>query len=98
MKDNQGRASARKARLVYVQVFEEDIARPQRVRDFTSQALSNMVWSFATLRWYPEKVLEAVSAELHRRNNRLTVQVNFFSTAHMSKPQLDIHVASGLGV
>ncbi len=60
-------------------MFEEDIARPERVRDFTSQALSNMAWSFATLRWYPEKVLEAISAELHRRNNKLTVQVSRLS-------------------
>lgn len=60
------------------QVFEEDIRRPQRVRDFTSQALSNMVWSFATLRWYPEKVLEAISAELLRRMPYLSVQVGAY--------------------
>ncbi|CAL8461792.1 g1323 [Coccomyxa elongata] len=68
-----------------LRVFEEDIARPERVRDFTSQALSNMAWSFATLRWYPEKVLEAISGELHRRNNKLTVQELSVSIWAMAK-------------
>ena len=58
-----------------MQAFEQDITRPQRVREFTSQALSNMAWSFATLRWYPEKVLEAISGELLRRAHFLSVQV-----------------------
>ena len=61
--------------FLWPQAFEQDITRPQRLREFTSQALSNMAWSFATLRWYPETVLGAISTELHRRTDYLSVQV-----------------------
>lgn len=56
------------------QVFERDIVRPQRLHRFASQALANIVWSFATLRWYPHAVLEAVTLELHNRLPILTMQ------------------------
>lgn len=59
----------------HVQAFEKDITQPHRVSEFTSQALSNMAWSFATLRWYPEQVLEIISGELHRRIDNLYPQV-----------------------
>lgn len=57
-----------------VQVLEEDIVRPQRLQHFTSQALANILWSFATLRWYPIRVLESISSELNSRLATLNVQ------------------------
>ena len=33
----------------------------------TSQGLTNILWGYATLRYYPHKVLQAVTQELHRR-------------------------------
>ncbi|KAK9908644.1 hypothetical protein WJX75_000861 [Coccomyxa subellipsoidea] len=68
-----------------LRAFEQDITRPQRLREFTSQALSNMAWSFATLRWYPETVLGAISTELHRRTDYLSVQEISVSVWAMAK-------------
>ena len=33
--------------------------RPKRLAEFTPQALINIAWAFATMRFYPEAVLDA---------------------------------------
>ncbi|KAK9846558.1 hypothetical protein WJX81_006537 [Elliptochloris bilobata] len=43
-----------------MEAFEREVSRPDRLRRFTSQALSNILWSFATLRYYPTRAIDAL--------------------------------------
>ena len=61
-------------RVLPVQAFEEDVVRPERIASFTTQALSNVAWAFAALRYYPAGALAAVIRELHERMDQLSEQ------------------------
>ena len=55
-----------------LQACEESIS--QRTLRLTSQGLTNILWGYATLRYYPGTVLQAVTLEFHRRMNTLGQQ------------------------
>ncbi len=57
-----------------VQACEETIINGNRTPKLTSQGLTNILWGYATLRYYPDKVLQAVTRELHRRMDSLGQQ------------------------
>ena len=50
------------------------MVRPERIASFTTQALSNVAWAFAALRYYPAGALPAVIRELHARMEQLSEQ------------------------
>ena len=58
-----------------VQAIADDIIDTGRVSAFTSQGLTNVLWGFATLRYYPHTVLVAICEELHRRVHTMNDQV-----------------------
>ena len=58
-----------------MQVLANNIVDAGRVPAFTAQGLTNVLWSFATLRYYPHKVLVAICEELHRRIHTINAQV-----------------------
>ena len=49
------------------QAYEADVVRRERLSDFTAQALANILWAFAALRYYPGAMLPHIAAELHAR-------------------------------
>jgi hypothetical protein len=53
--------------MLPVQAYEADVVRRERLPDFTAQALANILWAFAALRYYPAAMLPRVAAELHAR-------------------------------
>ena len=69
------------------QAFEEDVVRPERIASFTTQALSNVAWAFAALRYYPAGALPAVIRELHARMDQLSEQARAACAA--SHPSTD---------
>ena len=47
-----------------LQLVETEMSKPHRIRDSTQQGLVNVMWSFATLRYYPTKYFSAVVPHL----------------------------------
>lgn len=45
-----------------------------RLELFTSQALTNTLWAFATLRWYPAKLLPCITQAMGRLVRKMTAQ------------------------
>jgi hypothetical protein len=45
-----------------------------RLVDFSSQALGNTLWAFATLRWYPVRLLPIITRVIGKRAHELTAQ------------------------
>ena len=58
-----------------MQAIADDIVDSNRVSAFTAQGLTNVLWGFATLRYYPHSVLVAICEELHRRLHSISAQV-----------------------
>ena len=46
------------------QAVEAEIVTPGRLSRFTTQALANSLWAYATLRFYPTRFLEASLLEV----------------------------------
>ena len=47
-----------------LQLVETEMSKPHRIKDSTQQGLVNVMWSFATLRYYPTKYFSAVEPHL----------------------------------
>ena len=47
-----------------LQVVETEMSQPHRIKESTHQGLVNVMWSFATLRYYPTKYFSAVVPHL----------------------------------
>ena len=62
-----GFAKAGFADLAALAAFDAECARPARRAQLTSQAVANMLWSFATLKYCPEKSLAALAGEVAER-------------------------------
>ena len=58
-----------------MQTLEEDILASERVPRMTSQGLTNVLWSYATLRYSPRDLLVVIAQELYERLPMLQVQV-----------------------
>ena len=58
-----------------MQILEEEIIASERVPKMTSQGLTNVLWSYATLRYFPRELLVAIAQELYERLPTLHVQV-----------------------
>ncbi len=43
------------------------MSKPERLRDSTTQGIANIMWSFATLRFYPAKFMTAACVALEHR-------------------------------
>lgn len=52
------------ARTRATQAFLREASLPRRISSFVPQALSNMLWSFATMRYMPEGLIDELSAEI----------------------------------
>ena len=46
----------------------------RRIHFFSPQALANTLWSFATLRWYPARLLPVITEAIGRRINAMSTQ------------------------
>ena len=46
----------------------------ERLQQFTSQALTNTLWAFATLRWYPARLLPCITQAMGRLVRSMTAQ------------------------
>jgi hypothetical protein len=62
-----------------MQAYERTVAKPERMRSMTHQGLTNILWSFATLRWYSQDVLDAIAKEFYNRLDLILVQVSHLS-------------------
>lgn len=50
------------------------MSKPERIRDATKQGIVNIMWSFATLRFYPPKFMEAACTGLEQHMHTLNDQ------------------------
>lgn len=66
------------------QACEESIINGNRTPRLTSQGLTNILWGYATLRYYPDRVLQAVTRELHHRMDTLGQQARLPRSLHLS--------------
>ena len=58
-----------------VTVQEDDASfETERLHQFTSQALTNTLWAFATLRWYPARLLPCITEAMGRLSRSMTAQ------------------------
>ena len=53
------------------QAIEAEVITPDRLRLFTTQALANSLWAYATLRFYPTNFLEASVVEVTPAQNEI---------------------------
>ena len=51
----------------FLQACEDTVIARQRAPRLTSQGLTNILWGYATLRYYPEKILPILLGEMHSR-------------------------------
>lgn len=58
------------------QALEDNIVGTGRTSKMTAQGLTNVLWGYATLRYYPHRALTAVCKELHRRVHTLQIQAS----------------------
>ncbi len=49
------------------QAVEQEMSKPERLRDSTTQGIANIMWSFATLRFYPARFMTAACVALEHR-------------------------------
>ena len=49
------------------QAVEQEMSKPERLRDSTTQGIANIMWSFATLRFYPPRFMTAACVALEHR-------------------------------
>ncbi|GAB4823221.1 hypothetical protein N2152v2_010267 [Parachlorella kessleri] len=54
--------------------IEKEMCKPGRLSGFSSQALANTIWAFATLRWDPTGLYEPFTRALDSRLNVMAVQ------------------------
>jgi hypothetical protein len=50
------------------------IIHTERLKEFTSQALANTLWAFATLRWYPARLLPSITEAIGNIVQHMTGQ------------------------
>jgi hypothetical protein len=50
------------------------IVHTERLKEFTSQALANTLWAFATLRWYPARLLPSITEAIGNIVHAMTAQ------------------------
>ncbi|KAL0022739.1 hypothetical protein WJX77_009701 [Trebouxia sp. C0004] len=50
-----------------LEAVEQEMSKPERLRDSTTQGIANIMWSFATLRFYPAKFMMAACVALEQR-------------------------------
>lgn len=50
------------------------VVRIERLKEFTSQALANTLWAFATLRWYPARLLPSITEAIGTIVHTMTAQ------------------------
>ena len=49
------------------QAIQQEMGKPERLRDSTTQGIANIMWSFATLRFYPPRFMTAACVALEHR-------------------------------
>lgn len=64
------------AELCSTRTIEQDgkLVKVERLQQFTSQALTNTLWAFATLRWYPARLLPCITQAMGRLARVMTAQ------------------------
>ncbi|KAL0053862.1 hypothetical protein WJX82_000155 [Trebouxia sp. C0006] len=50
-----------------LEAVEQEMSKPERLRDSTTQGIANIMWSFATLRFYPPRFMTAACVALEHR-------------------------------
>ncbi|KAA6419711.1 MAG: hypothetical protein FRX49_10435 [Trebouxia sp. A1-2] len=50
-----------------LEAIEQEMSKPERLRDSTTQGIANVMWSFATLRFYPARFMTAACVALEHR-------------------------------
>ena len=51
-----------------------EVVQIERLKEFTSQALANTLWAFATLRWYPARLLPSITEAIGSLVDTMTAQ------------------------
>lgn len=49
------------------QAIQQEMGKPERLRDSTTQGIANILWSFATLRFYPARFMTVACVALEHR-------------------------------